>query len=153
TVTYTILPDGPTSSAPTVNTTAASTITPTSGTLGGNVTADGGATVTERGIVWGTTTNPTTANNRVAIEDGTGSFSQTIGLPGEQTIYVRTYAVNYEGTSYGSEESFITPAAIVPGNGLAFDGTDDYVEIGTSTTFDARTMKTIEAWVKFASFS
>src|SRR5690606_24175579 len=76
----------PTNSAPTVSTTPATAITATSAVLGGNITADGGATVTERGIVWATTTNPTIANNKVIIGNGTGVFSQTVNsLPSGTT--------------------------------------------------------------------
>jgi microcystin-dependent protein len=98
--------------APTVTTTAQSSVAATSATLGGNVTADGGASVTDRGIVWATATGPTTADNKVAIGTGTGSFSQSVtGLPASTTLYVRAYAINSIGTSYGSEISFTTPAA------------------------------------------
>jgi subtilisin-like proprotein convertase family protein len=98
--------------APTVTTATQSGVTATSAVLGGNVTADGGASVTERGIVWATTTNPTTANNKVAHgTTGTGTFSATvINLPAGTTIYVRAYAINSAGTSYGNEISFMTQA-------------------------------------------
>gem|GEM_PF-1699112 len=133
----------------TVTTTTASAITATSATLGGNVTADGGATVTERGIVWATTANPTTSDNKITISDGTGAFSQTIGLPAEQTIYVRAYAINSEGTAYGNEESFTTSAATAPGNALRFDGTN-YVSAPAATqiSFIGTDNFSIEAWVK-----
>lgn len=75
--------------------------------MGGNVTDDGGAEVTERGIVWNTLTNPTTADNKVQIGSGTGTFSQTVTvLPSGTALFVRAYAINSEGTSYGGVESF-----------------------------------------------
>ena len=96
---------------PTVTTTAASGITATTATLGGNITDNGGATVTDRGIVYNTTGTPTTANTKVQIGSGDGSFSNEItGLTANTEYYVRAYAINSEGTSYGSEESFTTPA-------------------------------------------
>ncbi|EIJ40455.1 hypothetical protein JoomaDRAFT_3515 [Galbibacter orientalis DSM 19592] len=96
---------------PTVTTTAASGITATTATLGGNITDNGGATVTERGIVYNTTGTPTTANTKVQIGSGDGSFSGEItGLTANTEYYVRAYAINSESTSYGSEESFTTPA-------------------------------------------
>ncbi len=108
--TATINPPGP--NAPTVTTTAAASITATSATLGGTVTSDGGGTVTERGIVWATTANPTVANNKVANGSGTGGFSATVsGLPASTLIYVRAYASNSGGTGYGSQISFTTAAA------------------------------------------
>ncbi|WP_338790541.1 FG-GAP-like repeat-containing protein [Bernardetia sp. MNP-M8] len=97
---------------PTVTTTAQSNVTATTADLGGNVTSDGGATVTERGIVWGTSTTPTTSNNKVQIGTGTGVFNQNItGLPSATTIFVRSYAINSEGTAYGNEISFTTLSA------------------------------------------
>ena len=100
-------------SAPTVTTATQSGVTATSATLGGNVTSDGGASVTDRGIVWGTSTGPTTADNKVAngTGTGTGSFSATVGsLPVATTVYVRAYATNSVTTSYGNEVSFTTLA-------------------------------------------
>ena len=94
---------------PTVTTTAISNFDVTSATMGGNVTADGGASVTERGVVYNTTGTPTTADTKVSIGTGTGSFSQSItGLTGGTQYYVRAYAINAEGTSYGAEETFTT---------------------------------------------
>ncbi|UOQ53600.1 Ig-like domain-containing protein [Hymenobacter cellulosivorans] len=109
--------------APTVATAAASSITTTSAVLGGNVTADGGATVTERGVVYSsTTTAPTTADTKAVSGSGTGVFSTPVsGLTPGATYYVRAYAINSAGTSYGNLTSFIaTPAAprvTVPSNG------------------------------------
>jgi len=94
---------------PTVTTATQSAVTATSATLGGNVTADGGASVTERGIVWKTSTGPTTADNKVANGSGTGTFSATVSsLPAGTTVFVRAYAINSVSTSYGSEISFTT---------------------------------------------
>lgn len=101
-----------TTTAPTVTTTAISAITSTTATSGGNVTSDGGASVTGRGIVWGTTTNPTIASCAGIAQDyapGTGSFSSSIILlSGSTTYYVRAYAANSVGTSYGDNISFTT---------------------------------------------
>ncbi|SFU20532.1 Cadherin-like, partial [Algoriphagus locisalis] len=94
---------------PTVTTTTASGITATAATLGGNVTDDGGANVTERGIVYNTTGTPTTADTKVQIGNGTGEFSQEItGLSANTEYFVRAYAINDEGTSYGDQVSFTT---------------------------------------------
>ncbi len=81
---------------------------PTQATAGGEVTATGGATVSERGIVWGTSANPTTSNNKVAhASGGTGSYTVTLtGLTPGQTIHYRAYAINAVDTAYGSSETF-----------------------------------------------
>jgi hypothetical protein len=91
----------------TVTTTIATSITSSAATLGGNVTSDGNATVTERGIVYATTPTPTTSNDKVAIGTGTGNFSTNVtGLNSGTTYYVRAYAINSEGTAYGNQETF-----------------------------------------------
>ena len=91
-------------------TTAASAITGNSATSGGNVTNTGGATITERGICYATTTNPTTANTKVIDPSpGAGTFSSNLtGLLGFTTYNVRAYAINSIGTSYGTQISFTT---------------------------------------------
>ena len=98
---------------PTVKTTAASSVTETSAVTGGNVTSDGNASVTERGVVYATTQNPTTANTKVASGSGTGSFVCNLsGLQPNTKYYVRAYAVNSKGTAYGEEITFITNKSI-----------------------------------------
>lgn len=97
-----------------LTTASSSSINSTSATLGGNVTASGGATVTERGVVYATTSNPTTANNKVQIGSGLGVFSQNVtGLTPSTTYHVRAYAINSVGTSYGADSVFTTLAAQV----------------------------------------
>ena len=92
----------------TITTTAASAITTTGATLGGNITSDGGAAITERGICINPARNPTTSN-KVVSGSGTGSFTvNKSGLPAGITFYVRAYAINSIGVAYGNEVSFIT---------------------------------------------
>jgi hypothetical protein len=99
--------------APTVTTTAISNITRTTASSGGNVTSDGGATVTARGVCWSTSSNPTTANSKTTDGSGTGSFTSSItGLSPGTTYYVRAYATNSVGTSYGANVSFKTDRRI-----------------------------------------
>ena len=99
----------PAAALATVTTTPADSIGTTSAFLGGNVTSDGNTTVTERGICYSTTQNPTTANNKVAMGNGTGSFSNTVtGLTANTPYYVKAYAINSQGTAYGSQFSFTT---------------------------------------------
>jgi hypothetical protein len=94
---------------PTVTTTAASAIELVTASAGGNVTSDGGAAVTERGVCWSTLHDPTTSDSKTSDASGTGSFSSAItGLTNGTVYYVRAFATNSEGTSYGEELSFET---------------------------------------------
>jgi hypothetical protein len=107
---------------PTVTTNTVSDITASSAFCGGNVTADGGAEVTERGVCWSTSQNPTIADNHIAIGVGTGAFTVNItGLAVDITYHVRAYATNSKGTAYGEEMTFTTTATPTPftcGDGL-----------------------------------
>ncbi len=94
---------------PTVTTTAVTSITYNSAYSGGNVTNDGGATVTIRGVCWNTSPNPTIASNHTTDGSGTGIFTSSItGLSPNIDYYVRAYAINNIGTGYGNEISFKT---------------------------------------------
>ena len=97
---------------PTVATTAVTNITYTTATSGGNVTADGGATVSARGVCWSATHNPTVNSSHTTNGTGTGSFTSSLtGLSSGITYYVRAYATNGAGTAYGNEVSFTTETA------------------------------------------
>ena len=94
---------------PTVTTTTVTAIGSTSAMSGGNVTAQGFDSVTARGICWGTSSNPTTANSKTVNGSGLGSFSSTLNSLSPGTVYyVRAYATNSKGTGYGAQVSFTT---------------------------------------------
>ena len=82
-------------------------VTQTTATTGGNVTDDGNAEVTARGVCWSTSQNPTTGSSKTSDGKGTGNFTSNItGLIPGTSYYARAYATNSEGTSYGNEISF-----------------------------------------------
>jgi uncharacterized protein (TIGR02145 family) len=126
---------GSSSTTPTVTTTTMSNITQTSAISGGNVTSDGGATVTTRGVCWRTTPNPTTADSHTTDGSGTGTFvSNLTGLSPGTPYYVRAYATNSVETAYGNELSFTTQGGSSCGTPIvdARDGkTYNTVQIGT----------------------
>ena len=94
---------------PTLTTISVSGITQTSAVSGGNVTSDGGAEVTAHGVCWGISHNPTTGSSETSDGAGTGTFTSSItGLTANTTYYIRAYAINSLGTSYGNEVSFST---------------------------------------------
>jgi hypothetical protein len=97
---------------PTVSTGAITGITSTTATVAGQVTADGGAAVTARGVVWSTSPGPTVSDYRTRDGTGTGAFASEIGgLSPEGTYHVRAYATNSAGTAYGEDVSFTTVAS------------------------------------------
>jgi uncharacterized protein (TIGR02145 family) len=109
--TFTTLPV----SIPTLTTNGVSSITQTNAITGGNITNDGGATVTQRGVVYATTQNPTLSNSFTQDGNGTGNFTSTLsGLTPNTTYYVRSYATNSAGTAYGNQQSFVTQIPAVP---------------------------------------
>ena len=114
-------PPTPEITLPTVITASATEITANSAKGGGEVTNDGGAEVTERGICWSTSTNPTISDSHVATGTGTGAFAATMsGLEANTIYHVRAYAINDMGTAYGMDKEFTTPVAAPEGaiNGL-----------------------------------
>ncbi len=99
--------------APTVTTGAVSSVTATAATVAGNVTLDGGAAVTARGICYSTSPNPTTVDTVELSGSGTGAFSANLtGLAPATTYYARAFGTNAEGTGYGSDATITTPATI-----------------------------------------
>ena len=99
---------------PTVTTSTVTSIMPTTANSGGNITSDGGASVSSRGVVWNTSQNPTIALSTKTIDGtGTGNFSSAIsGLTANTTYYLRAYATNSVGTAYGNEITFTTMPTI-----------------------------------------
>jgi uncharacterized protein (TIGR02145 family) len=95
----------------TLTTTKASNIWATTATSGGNITSDGGAPVTARGVVWSTSPNSTIESNLGITSNGagTGIFASYItNLQHATVYYVRAYATNNFGTHYGNQVSFPT---------------------------------------------
>ncbi len=111
-----------TNQSPSVLTSDASDITDSSVTVGGEVTNEGGAEVTECGIWYGTEPDPEINGTKVAIGSGSGVFSTSLtGLDDGAYYYVKAYAINSFGTSCGPEVRFITeygggPVTDVDGN-------------------------------------
>jgi lysophospholipase L1-like esterase len=97
----------------TLTTTEVTSITTNSAISGGNITSDGGGTISARGVCWSNSANPTTENSHTSDGTGTGSFASNItGLTANTTYHVRAYAINSAGTAYGSDVSFTT--AVTP---------------------------------------
>lgn len=98
---------------PSVTTAIVSNIGVSSATLNGNISATGGATVTTRGFKYSTSNNfdPLTSGTNLSESGsyGTGTFTASLtGLATTTTYYVRAFATNSAGTTYGNQVSFLT---------------------------------------------
>jgi hypothetical protein len=94
---------------PTITTNDISSIAITTATGGGNVTSDGGVSVTARGTAWSLVSNPTIADSHTTDGTGTGTYSSSLtGLLANTTYFVRAYAINSVGTAYGNQVTFTT---------------------------------------------
>ena len=116
---------------PTVTTSEVSNISATTATAGGSATVgSGGAPVTARGVCWSTSQNPTISDSHTTDGSGTGSFTSNItGLNATTTYYVRAYATNNAGTTYGSQVSFTTTEATPK---VTTSAVSDITVVGTS---------------------
>ena len=105
-------------------------------TSGGTVTDDGGDPNVLRGVCWGTSSVPTIDNSGTADGSGEGDFVSSIsGLKFGTSYFLRAYAINSAGTSYGSELKFKTKTP-----GIEFNTSLTY---GTVTDIDGKSYKTI----------
>jgi uncharacterized protein (TIGR02145 family) len=105
-ITYTVNNPG---NLATITTLPIGNTTSSSASSGGSISATGGSSVTQRGVCWSTSQNPTTANSSTNNGNGTGSFTSNLtGLTANTTYYVRAYAINSAGTAYGNQLSFTT---------------------------------------------
>lgn len=111
--------------APVVLSTSASTVSGVV-TFIGDVTSDGGSSVTERGFVYSTNANPTISDSKVIVGSGTGSFTGTTPALPTGAYYFRAFATNATGTSYGSSltDSFVGIAAPSPNPTVTQSSTD-----------------------------
>jgi len=110
----------PSNTTPTVITSDVSDITSNSVVCGGEVTNDGGAEVTERGVCWSVNANPTLNDSHIATGTGIGAFTAEISdLEANTTYHVRAYATNEKGTAYGLDKEFKTLSG---GGGGSIDG-------------------------------
>jgi uncharacterized protein (TIGR02145 family) len=117
-----------------IATSTVSNITQTTASCGGNITSDGGGSITARGVCWSKSTDPTISDSKTTDGTGKGTFTSSItGLTTGTTYYVRAYATNSKGTSYGTSKSFSTKNGTI-GKISDIDGNSyNTVIIGTQT--------------------
>jgi autotransporter-associated beta strand protein len=103
--------------APTVTTGTSGSVTTTGAVItGSDVTSGGGGTISQRGVVYGTSASPALGGGNTTVADGsttTGSFNSTLtGLTGGITYHVRAFVTTGHSTAYGSSISFTTTADV-----------------------------------------
>ena len=81
----------------------------TSVVLNGNAENNGGYAITSKGFCWGENQNPDFSDNIIALGPGLGEFSKRVEGLSENTYYVRAFAINSTGTSYGENRPFYIP--------------------------------------------
>jgi hypothetical protein len=100
---------------PTLTTVAITEVTQNTAATGGIITSDGGLVVTARGVCWSLKPNPTINDSITKNAAGSGEFTSKIGhLIADTIYYVRAYATNSHGTSYGLQLTFKTLHAVLP---------------------------------------
>lgn len=115
---------------PQITTSAITELSYTSAKTGGTIVTNGGMTITESGIVWGTVSPPTVADTKISSGVSAGSFvSQLTGLSQGATYFVRAFATNSAGIAYGNELSFTTLEPVTDFDGNVYN----VVRIGSQT--------------------
>ena len=99
---------------PVVTTKAITNVTENSASIKSEISDNGGLDISEQGICWSTSADPTISDNKISANAGTSTFESNIsGLAGITTYYVRAYATNNLGTAYGNQLSFTTQTKVV----------------------------------------
>lgn len=112
--------------------------------MGGNISDDGGRTITSRGICYGNSPNPSLDNSTVVqMGAGTGSFNQVFSNIATGKYYARAYGINVNDTAYGNEVAFesgywgvLGDATSVGWNGPDFDMAYNVSQGNWSVTLD-----------------
>jgi uncharacterized protein (TIGR02145 family) len=126
-----------------ITTTAISSITQTAAVSGGIISYQGASAITARGICWGTSPNPTIANSLTSNGTGIGTFTSNLtGLVAGTTYYVRAYATNGSGTSYGNQVSFVAvnPPPVFPAGSV-------FCAAGQTAIVDVTNPSTGKTWM------
>jgi len=104
-------------------------ITYSTATCTGRINSDEGSPIISRGVCWSVNHNPTIEDSTILYGHGTGGFECDIqGLEAGTNYWVRAFASNTVGTSYGNGIQFMTIA----------------VETSTVTDIDGNVYQTVK---------
>ncbi len=117
---------------PSISTAKITNVSATTAMSGGTINSDGGAPITERGVCWSPSQNPTISNNKMTSGSGIGTYTTKITmLAAKTTYYARAYAINAAGVAYGDQFSFTTTSACNNVKSIEYDNRNYYtIEIG-----------------------
>lgn len=117
-------------------------VTSSTATGNGNVLVDGSPSITERGVCWNTSPNPTTANSKATSAGTTGQYTVNISSLSSDTVYyARAYATNSFGTAYGYNVEFDTHTPTTLGGDLL-------LESGFDLDQESGSRIMLESWVE-----
>lgn len=149
----------PSITPPTVATESIGSITSTSASIGGNVSNQGTNNVTEKGICYSTTANPTISDNKITSGSGTGIYNVTLTNLAFQThYYVRAYAITSAGVYYGTQMDFYTnvisaPVAATASNIAANTFTANWSSVSLATSYKLDVSTSSTTFTNYAPFS
>jgi len=131
---------------PVVETYEPSGVTSGSAILGGNIIADGGAQILDKGIFWSLEPEPELTGTKLSMGSGQGPFTGELGRqPSKTNVFVKAYATNSAGTGYGQQVQFITSMlselhlenlSIIAPEELCFDATETITLAGNGKYFE-----------------
>ncbi len=145
------------STAPTVSTNAATSVTSNAATINGEITDTGGANATVRGFVWGTSATLSGGDTATTTESGTfgiSTFSSNrTSLSPSTVYYFRAYATNVAGTGYGSILNFTTESSLPVASGVSINGGATSINLTENTTTAASCVGTVSDGDGFADIT
>ncbi|MEI6555203.1 MAG: T9SS type A sorting domain-containing protein [Paludibacter sp.] len=127
--------------APSVTTTAVTSLTSTAATMNGNITADNGATITDRGFCYKTAIGVLITDNFTS-EGGTatGAYSKPFtGLSVNTQYFYKAYATNSQGTTLSSTEMSFYTLADVPDAPTLSAASQTYMSVAVNSSTNPAT--------------
>ena len=124
---------------PTVLTKDAANVTPAGGTLQGEITGNGGGTISAYGFLWSGDNKVSWTTETLGSSEPAGGFEKALGgLTAEKTYYYQAFATNEAGTTTGAVKEFTTEAVpvnpvLTAGNGSGLAGADVQIPVNLSS--------------------